>query len=264
MNVTVKQNTESNLKHGIPVIERAMEVLAVLERNSAGISIQEITRTLELPRSTIYRIMNTLNAYDMTRKKHDGTYVLGPRLVSLASKVDTGFGNEKFVKLAEPVLLKLSAKTGESVKLSVLHEDKVLIISTYLGSSHYSLNPKVGVEFPLHAGAAGKVIFAYLNDELRETFIQNEHEEFTETTITEPAVLRDVLEQIRKQGWAVDEGEHRLSAHAYAAPILNSSNVIVGAASILFLADPQSSARPELLEGVVQAAAKITRLVSRR
>src|SRR4028118_2110813 len=63
-------------KHSVPVIDRMMEVLTELERRVEGASITDLTATLGQPRSSIYRILNTLERHDMVRRNPDGTYVL--------------------------------------------------------------------------------------------------------------------------------------------------------------------------------------------
>ena len=69
------------LKHTIPVIDRTMEVLGQLERQGAdGVTIRELTQKLSLPRTTVYRILNTLQSHDVVRRDDEGSYHLGRRL----------------------------------------------------------------------------------------------------------------------------------------------------------------------------------------
>src|SRR5262245_33109981 len=78
-------------KHRIPVIDRMMDVLALLERRNDGASIRELVDRLDLPRTTVYRILNTLQLHDMVRRSAGGDYRLGPRLLALAARaVDLG------------------------------------------------------------------------------------------------------------------------------------------------------------------------------
>src|SRR5690606_23331742 len=92
-------------KHTIPVIDRMMDVLGQLERrNAGGATIRDLTTQLSLPRTTIYRILNTLQAHDVVRRDKAGAYHLGRRLLSLASHVASGFGESDLAALAQPFL----------------------------------------------------------------------------------------------------------------------------------------------------------------
>ncbi|MBL3684158.1 helix-turn-helix domain-containing protein [Sinorhizobium meliloti] len=74
-------------KHTIPVIDRMMDVLCEIERKDRGLSISELTEALKLPRTTIYRILNSLQQHDIVYRDDTGSYHLGRRLLSLAAHV---------------------------------------------------------------------------------------------------------------------------------------------------------------------------------
>src|SRR6058998_3713158 len=92
------------LKHRIPVIDRMMEVLSQLERRDAGLTIRDLVTQLHLPRTTIYRILNTLQMHDMVHRDDSGAYQLGRRLLGLASHVATGASEVDLVAVAQPFL----------------------------------------------------------------------------------------------------------------------------------------------------------------
>ena len=63
---------DAALKHRIPVIDRMMEVLSQLERRESGLTIRDLVTQLHLPRTTIYRILNTLQMHDMVHRDEGG------------------------------------------------------------------------------------------------------------------------------------------------------------------------------------------------
>jgi len=81
---------------------------------------------------------------------------------------------------------------------------------------------------------------------------------YTPRTITEPDKLRADLARIRKQGFAMDMGEHSLTVHAVAAPVMDPAGRFLGALSIPYLADKDAETRERLRIGVIQAAAAIS------
>src|SRR6186713_2491695 len=117
------------IDHGVPVIDRMMEILGALEQHGAGLTISELTSALPLPRTTIYRILNTLQRHQVVRRDDGGAYHLGHRLRSLAAHVPEGAGEVDLAALAQPHLDRLALELGESAKLSVIARDEVLVLA---------------------------------------------------------------------------------------------------------------------------------------
>src|SRR4051812_9193627 len=100
-------------KNGVPVLERMMEILSSLELQPQGESIRGLSEQLSVPRSTVYRILNTLHSHNIVQRRLDGSYVLGPRLLSLASKVRSGTAFD-LVAVAQADMKKLADISGEA------------------------------------------------------------------------------------------------------------------------------------------------------
>ena len=107
-------------QHTIPAIDRMMSVLSALEEQQDGASITALTAALALPRSTVYRILNTLEAHDVVQRHGSGCYRLGQRLRKLAAHVPSGPAELDLAALAQPFLDQVAISAGHSVKLSVL------------------------------------------------------------------------------------------------------------------------------------------------
>jgi DNA-binding IclR family transcriptional regulator len=245
-------------KYGVPVLERMMEILSSLELQPAGETIRSLSDQLSVPRSTVYRILNTLHAHNVVQRRLDGTYVLGPRLLSLASKVRSE-ATFDLVALAQPIMKKLAETTGEANKLSVLDNQAVVVVASFAGQGQYALNPAVGQSFPLHAGAASKMLLAHLEAGAIDRFLAGPLPKYTPRTIIDPAKLSSELSKIRKQGWASDRGEHGGSVWAVAAPVTSPSGRMIAALSIPFLAaDKENEERGRLRDLVIEAAADIS------
>jgi len=108
--------SEASTKHTIPVIDRMMDVLGELEHsNGTGLTIRELTSRLRLPRTTVYRILNTLQRHQIVRRDEAGAYSLGRRLLTLAAQVASRASEVDVGAVAQPFLDKLAAELGESV-----------------------------------------------------------------------------------------------------------------------------------------------------
>lgn len=229
-------STEPMARHRIPVIDRMMDVLALLEKRNNGASIRELVDHLGLPRTTVYRILNTLNYHDVVRRTPEGAYRLGPRLLALAARTLPDARDYDLAALSRPHLEALAEKTGEGCKVSVLDGTSVLVVAAVQGTREYALTVVPGQHQPLHAGAASKMLIAHVpKDELDALLGGGELFRYTAKTITDRKRLAAELAKIRRQGWSEDRGEYAPSILAYAAPICDRSGKVVAALSVPFL-----------------------------
>jgi DNA-binding IclR family transcriptional regulator len=107
------------------------------------------------------------------------------------------------------------------------------------------------------------MIMAHMSPEDLERHLSAPLIRYTPKTITDPEKLRADLAKVRKQGFAMDSGEHNLTVHAVAAPVLDPAGRFLGALSIPYLADKDAATRERMRVGVVQAAAAISARIPR-
>ncbi|WP_442579843.1 IclR family transcriptional regulator [Mesorhizobium sp. ASY16-5R] len=245
-------------KHTIPVIDRMMDVLGELAHHEAGQTISELTQTLRLPRTTIYRILNSLQQHSMVRRDEGGAYHLGRRLLSLAAHVASRASEVDLAAIAQPFLDRLAAELGEGIKLSVIDQDGILVLAAAQGRREYALTVAPGQRMPIHAGAASKLLLAHLPSDDLEYWLAKPLTAYTSKTVTDPKRLRTELAKIKRLGWAQDKGENAPSIHAFAAPVLTGSGKMVGALSVPFLA----GAEPSRMEEIRMAAIDMAKTIS--
>jgi DNA-binding IclR family transcriptional regulator len=241
-------------KYTIPVIDRMMDVLGQLERRPNGATIRELTALLSLPRTTIYRIVNTLQGHDMVRRDDAGAYHLGRRLLSLASHVASGVSEIDLAAFAQPFLDKLSAEIGEGSKLSVIDQDGILVLAAAQGRRQYALTVAPGQRMPIHAGAASKMLLAHLPPEELAAWLAKPLIAYTPKSLTDPKRLMTELTRIKRLGWAQDRGENAPSIQAFAAPVRDRTGRVVAAISIPYLAGAEASRMEEIRLAAIDAA----------
>jgi DNA-binding IclR family transcriptional regulator len=222
-------------QHTIPAIDRMMGVLSALAEQPDGASITALTAGLVLPRSTVYRILNTLEAHEVVQRDGAGCYRLGKRLRTLAEHVPSRPAKLDLAGLAQPFLDQMAISTGHSVKLSVLDGEGVLVLAAAQGRRPYALGVTAGQRMPINAGAAGKLLFAFEPPERQEDWLSRPLAAFTPRTVTDSKRLKAEASRIRRQGWAQDRGESAPSIYAYAAPIRDHDGGVLAAVSIPFL-----------------------------
>jgi DNA-binding IclR family transcriptional regulator len=250
----------------VPVIDRMVDVVRHLEGAGTGATIPEISAICRIPRSTVYRILNTLEAHGLVhRNQADGGYQLGTGFLRIAAHVPRAQDWQHVQTASRPAMRWLSAETGEPVKLSVFDGDAALCIDVIPGSGQYSLAPHVGGRYPMHAGAASKVLLASLDPAAREVIVAGALEQYTSRTITNPRKLASELDRILHDGWGRDIGEFKLSVHAIAVPIRDAAaGRVVAALSIPYLADQDEADIGPMLDKLREAAAKVDRELATR
>jgi DNA-binding IclR family transcriptional regulator len=252
------KSADTFVKHTIPVIDRMMEILGQLERHGGGLNIRELAQSLKVPRTTVYRIMNTLQSHEVVRRDDDGVYHLGRRLLALAAHTTTRYSDVKLAAVCQPFLDKLAAELGEGVKLSIIDDDGAMVLAAAQGRREYALTVATGQRMPIHASAAGKLILAHQLADVVDYWLDQPLPAYTNKTITDPRKLRTILASIRRVGWAMDECETAPSIQAVAAPIFARSGELVAAISVPFLA----GATAGKLEKIKAAAIRTARAAS--
>lgn len=200
-------------RNGIQVITRAAAILRALERSPDGLSLGEIAKAVDLPRSTVQRIVDALDRENLVLASSTPKGVrLGPALVRLAAA--TRF---EVRDLARPIMDALAKQTGETIDLAIFDQDKVVFVDQVLGTQRLTTVSSVGGSFPLHCSANGKAMLATLGPSdlarLRRSLTLTKH---TKHTITSWAVLEDELERIRSEGVAYDREENSVGICAVA------------------------------------------------
>jgi DNA-binding IclR family transcriptional regulator len=236
---TTAQFAEAALKHRIPVIDRMMDVLSQLERRDAGLTIRDLVTQLHLPRTTIYRILNTLQMHEIVYRSDTGAYQLGPRLLSLASHVSTGAAEIDLAAVAQPSLDQLAADLGEGIKLSVLDKSGLLVLATAQGRRENALTVTPGQRIEPHAGAAGKLLLAYLDEPDLAHWLIRPLTAYTNRTLTDARRLKT---------------ENANSIHAFAAPVFDTRKHMIAALSVPFLAGTETPRMEEIRLATVAAA----------
>lgn len=253
---------EASQKYRIPVIERMVEVFALLERTPEGATIREVVKAVKLSRTTVYRMLNTLSAHDFVHRSPAGTYTLGRRLLTLAAHVAPNVANYDLLAIAQPHLNQMSDITGEGSKLTVLSGDEILVVAAAQGHGQYALSAAAGQRLPIHAGAAGKILLTFSpQQDIDRRLLKLEA--LTGQTISDSQHMLNEIALIRERGWSRDMGEQMVGVHAIAAPVRDASGAVIAAVSVPFVAGVEERRVEEIRRAVLAAAEKISQDVTK-
>ncbi|MEQ1873470.1 MAG: IclR family transcriptional regulator [Ilumatobacteraceae bacterium] len=238
----------------IQILHRAAIILQSLEGHPEGRSLAEIANEVGLPRSTVHRIVKSLQEdHLISSATPTAGFRLGPAVMRLAS-----LSNQWFTTLVHEHLRELSRVVDETVDLSVRSGNVVLFIDQITLTVTHRLQAvsRIGASFPLHCTAPGKALLADLPpDELNDLLI-GPLERFTPNTMTRSADLIADVKSIRARGFAVDREEHHLGICAVGTAIHNP----FGLAAALSIPAPISrfdGRADELAEALMAARASI-------
>jgi DNA-binding IclR family transcriptional regulator len=269
MSVVVKRSRTAPRRLGdrVDAVNSVVKAIRILDtlRSAGPLTFSEAQRALDLPKSTVHKILATLEQEDLVRRDREtGRYSLGVKLIELGSGARAQL---EFRKIALPLMQELSEAIDCTVHLSVLSHRDVMPVEAFESGSktwpQYLFHGGVGIPAPLHATAAGKAILAYLDDgAVDEALGSGPLARHTSHTIVDRSKLRDELARIRKRGYAVSEGEHVELVWGVAAPIRDHDGRVVASLSALGIAARLTPERiPGIGSRVVATAAQVSRLI---
>jgi len=212
-------------------VDRALQILQLFSLQKPEWGVSEISRELNLYKSCIHNTLYTLlHKGFVNQNTNNGKYRLSIKFFELGSIV---LENIDLRKIAHPYLEKLSREFNETVHLGILSDGEVLSIEREKSNQSLQHQIYIGKRAPLHCTGVGKSLLAFFDTEKIERIIQEkELKKYTENTITDINQLKIELQQIRKQGYAVDNMEHEPGVRCIAAPIRDYHGKVIASFSL--------------------------------
>lgn len=215
----------------VQVVERAIAILKAFTASEPELSVTELSQRLQLPKSTVSRILQTLaQAEFVSRNQETGRYRLDVGILALAENV---LGMADLRQIARPYLRALANTIGETASLSVLEPYGVVNLELAVGEQRLVMRVGwVGRRMPAHAVSAGKALLAFLPPQEQETFLELPLQAITPKTITDLEQLRAELAEVRRKGYALALEELEEGLHAISAPVWDRTGRPVAAVSV--------------------------------
>ncbi|MTD28786.1 IclR family transcriptional regulator [Erwinia sorbitola] len=188
---------------GIQVITRAAKILDALGAKPNGMSLGEIAQAVDLPRSTVQRIVGALDSVQLVRSHGAaGGVRLGPALLRLIANVHTDV-----VAIAQPWLQALCDATGETVSLARASGLQLAIVHYVVADRELRVVPRIGMNLPLYSTSGGRALLALESDHAARELVGEAYQAITELTVRDFPALLAHLTEIRRTGLAYDRGE---------------------------------------------------------
>jgi DNA-binding IclR family transcriptional regulator len=238
-------------------LERATDILDLIAETSRGLTNAEISRHLRIPPSTCTYILSRLEQKGYCqRDESNGRYEIGVSVIALAHSALHNLGFRPHVELA---LHKLVADTGCSALIGALKRGRLIILDKVERPELANLDLEIGVRFPPHTTALGKVLLSYLpTPQVLE--IVNARGVVKKTPRNPVCVprLMEELQVVWSQGYAINDEELWAGIYAVAAPIIDGSGNAIAAVSAAGTRARASNA------GIITAVRTTAREISKR
>jgi len=222
---------EKETKSSIQVIERMMSLLDALAQHGAPINLKQLALQTRLHPSTAHRILGVMVDSRLVDRIEPGTYRLGIRLLELGNLVKSRISVRQE---ALPHMQQLQQQLGETVNLSVRHDDEVVYVErTAARGSMMRVVQIIGARAPLHITAVGKVFLAADEPEKIADYIKRTGlRRYTDNTLTDSQIFSRELDTIRHQGYAYDNEEAEKGVSCIGAGIYNDEGRLVAGLSV--------------------------------
>ena len=218
----------SNDKYIVPALERGLRLLGEFSRDSRTLSAPELARRLDLPRSTIFRLLNTLEVMGfIERTASSSEYRLGMAVLRLGFEY---LSSLELTELGQPLLARLCDEIHYSCNLVVRDGRSIVYVAKVAPPTPFASSVRVGTRLPAHATVLGRVLLQDLTlPELRALYPEDHLEVFSASTPRTVLELFNQLETDRQRGYVMGEGYYEASISTIAAPVRDDSGRIIAA-----------------------------------
>lgn len=245
-------------KYSVPSLARAFEILDMLAMSSVGLNKMDIARSVRIPYSTAFNLLNTMEAHGYVRKEEaSGKYFIGLKLLSLGSIPvrDVGLRDT-----AAPVLEDLVKQLDLTAHLAILDRGEAVYIDKKEPSGFLKINSWIGKRNYVHTSAVGKALIAYRSAAEVEELWKTGLPKRTSQTITSLRKFKSELAEVVQRGYAVDLEEDEVGGRCLAAPVFDATGGVIAAIGISGIASQAPDERlPTLGEILRERATEVSR-----
>jgi DNA-binding IclR family transcriptional regulator len=210
-------------------VGKAIQMLEILSRSSAPLSLNELTRQTQLTKSSAFRLLQTLETLHYIQRDVNGHYLSSQEK---SAGVSTQFVNE-FVMAAREPMRKLNMEFGETISMAMLIQNHIEVVHVVESANLIRMSNIVGRILPPHASSMGKVITAWQDAEMRKQLLQSYGlTRFNENTIVDEQSIEEEFELIRSRGYSTDAEESTPGGHCFGMAIFSEPSTAGAALSI--------------------------------
>ncbi|HZG78859.1 MAG TPA: IclR family transcriptional regulator [Paenibacillus sp.] len=246
-------------QYSVPALEKSIAILELLAQADQEYTVTEIHVALDIPKATVFMILNVMEAHHLVSKDAHGQYTLGPKIYSLGMGYMTKM---ELKKIARPYMEELVKETGFTSHLGRFVDNHVIFIEkAEPPNSFIKFNTYPGMRSDFHNSALGKAMAAHMDPATIDAVIASVGlGQYTPNTITDPDKFKAALTRIREIGYAIEDEEGEIGVRCIGAPIFDLEGKVAGAVSITALkSELTTDLFPSIGNKVANAAKEISK-----
>jgi IclR family pca regulon transcriptional regulator len=210
-------------------LARGLKVIETFEGHTEGQSVADVARQTGLSRAAVRRLLMTLESLGYAECT-GRVYRLRTRVLKLGFSY---LSSTSLPAIAQPILEQVTEAVHESSSLSVLDGDQIVYLARAAAKRVMSVGLSVGSRLPAYCTSMGRVLLAALPEaELAAYLDRVEMEALTPKTVTDKAMVADIIERVRANGFALSDEELELGLRSIAVPVRTRQNRVVAAMNI--------------------------------
>lgn len=215
-------------RYNVPALERGLRILCEFTREHRTLSAPELARRFDLPRSTVFRLLTTLENMGFLEKAEGGRdYRLGLAVLRLGFEY---LASLELTQLGTPLLQRLSEELHTSCNLVVRDGRSIVYVAKVSQATPFASSVTVGTRLPAHATVLGRILLEDLTlPQLRDLYPEDHLESFSPSTPRTVTELFDMVQADRQRGYVLGEGFFESNISSIAAPVRDHSGHIVAA-----------------------------------
>lgn len=243
---------------------RACLILDLFTPSKSEWSLKEIAQQCDIGVTTVMPLLRSLETVGyLERNPNTKMYCLGMKFIE---KSQVKLNSLNIIDCSKDLLRRMSEQYGVNTHLAVLDRGEIVYLSRYAAMVHSLIPSHVGKRLPVYCTALGKAILANLDaSEAGRVLAMQEFRQYTPKTVQDADALRVQLEQVRANGYAVDDEEHQMGSYCLAAPVFASNGTVCAAISASIVkTDERMRIVPALTDVIRECAAQISKNIGYR
>ncbi len=248
-------------RYTVPALERGLRILTLFDAHNRQLTLSEIARGVGLTRSTVFRLVHTLEQGGFIQKVRERYYQLGSAVLTLGFSF---IAEQETAELARPVLERLRDLTNASAHLGILEGREVVYLARAPSRQMLISNIGVGSRLPAHQTTIGRILLAALSpDALRRLY---DNFAFSEGGISGVEELIRIAQADQARGFVATESAYGQGIVSVAAPVQDRVRAVVAAVNVSApeIALPLAKASKQVAAQVVMAAEELSQALGHR
>ncbi len=253
---------EGSDRYNVPALERGLRVLGEFSRENRTLSAPELARRFDLPRSTVFRLLTTLESMGFIERTEGGRdYRLGLAVLRLGFEY---LASLELTELGLPLLQRLSDEIRYPCNLVVRDGRSIVYVAKVSPPTPFTSSVNVGTRLPAHATVLGRILLEDLTlPKLRALYPEEKLETFSTSTPRTVTELFDMVQGDRQRGYVISEGFFESNISTIAAPVRDHSGHVVAALGATITAARVDEGRIDEMVARVRATAdELSRLLN--